>query len=160
MCMHTHTHTHTHSMCAHASTRSYMHPPIHFMHSFVLACTNLHACTHPHACIPTGRNKLTMIAEPLEKGLAEVIENEVVQIGWTKKKIGEFFQSKYDWDLLAARSIWAFGPESTGPNILVDDTLPSEVREIRSHTMLLILTTYHAVEFIYTINHYLPTKWY
>ena len=71
-----------------------------------------------------------MIAEPLEKGLAEDIENEVVQIGWTKKKIGEFFQSKYDWDLLAARSIWAFGPESTGPNILVDDTLPSEVREI------------------------------
>lgn len=29
--------------------------------------------------------------------------------------------------MLAARSIWAFGPESTGPNILVDDTLPSEV---------------------------------
>ena len=25
-----------------------------------------------------------MIAEPLEKGLAEDIENEVVQIGWTK----------------------------------------------------------------------------
>lgn len=69
-----------------------------------------------------------MIAEPLEKGLAEDIEGEVVQIAWGKK-IGEFFQSKYDWDLLAARSIWAFGPESTGPNILVDDTLPSEVLE-------------------------------
>lgn len=44
-----------------------------------------------------------------------------------RKRIGEFFQSKYDWDLLAARSIWAFGPDTTGPNILVDDTLPSEV---------------------------------
>ena len=44
-----------------------------------------------------------------------------------RKKLGEFFQSKYDWDLLAARSIWAFGPDTTGPNILVDDTLPSEV---------------------------------
>lgn len=44
-----------------------------------------------------------------------------------RKKLGEFFQSKYDWDLLAARSIWAFGPDITGPNILVDDTLPSEV---------------------------------
>jgi U5 small nuclear ribonucleoprotein component len=76
---------------------------------------------------PNKKNKLTMIAEPLEKGLAEDIENEVVQIGWTKKKIGEFFQTKYDWDLLAARSIWAFGPDATGPNILVDDTLPSEV---------------------------------
>ena len=44
-----------------------------------------------------------------------------------RKKIGEFFQTKYDWDLLAARSIWAFGPDQTGANILVDDTLPSEV---------------------------------
>ena len=78
----------------------------------------------------SSRNKLTMIAEPLEKGLAEDIENEVVQITWSKKKIGEFFQTKYDWDLLAARSIWAFGPDNTGPNILVDDTLPSEVQYI------------------------------
>ena len=44
-----------------------------------------------------------------------------------RKRLGEFFQTKYDWDLLAARSIWAFGPDTTGPNILVDDTLPSEV---------------------------------
>lgn len=55
-----------------------------------------------------------MIAEPLEKGLAEDIENENVQIGWNKRKLGEFFQTKYDWDLLAARSIWAFGPDNTG----------------------------------------------
>lgn len=68
-----------------------------------------------------------MIAEPLEKGLAEDIENEVVQIGWNRKRLGEFFQTKYDWDLLAARSIWAFGPDTTGPNVLLDDTLPSEV---------------------------------
>lgn len=73
------------------------------------------------------RNKLTMVAEPLEKGLAEDIENEVVQIGWNRKRLGEFFQTKYDWDLLAARSIWAFGPDTTGPNVLLDDTLPSEV---------------------------------
>lgn len=76
---------------------------------------------------PNKKNKVTMIAEPLEKGLAEDIENETVQISWNKKRLGEFFQTKYDWDLLAARSIWAFGPDSTGPNILVDDTLPSEV---------------------------------
>ena len=56
---------------------------------------------------PNRKNKLTMIAEPLEKGLAEDIEREVVQIGWNRKRLGEFFQTKYDWDLLAARSIWA-----------------------------------------------------
>lgn len=76
---------------------------------------------------PNKKNKLTMIAEPLEKGLAEDLENEVVSISWNRKKLGEFFQFKYDWDLLAARSIWAFGPDAAGPNILVDDTLPSEV---------------------------------
>lgn len=76
---------------------------------------------------PNKKNKITMIAEPLEKGLAEDIENEVVSINWNKKRLGEFFQINYDWDLLAARSIWAFGPDTCGPNILVDDTLPSEV---------------------------------
>ena len=76
---------------------------------------------------PNKRNKITMLAEPLENGLATDIENEIIRLDWDRKSIGDFFQSKYDWDLLAARSIWAFGPDSNGPNILVDDTLPSEV---------------------------------
>lgn len=33
---------------------------------------------------PNKRNKITMIAEPLEKGLAEDIENQVVEISWDK----------------------------------------------------------------------------
>lgn len=55
-----------------------------------------------------------MIAEPLEKGVAEDIEQGVVSIDWNKKEVGEFFQNKYQWDLLAARSIWAFGPDNAG----------------------------------------------
>lgn len=51
------------------------------------------------------------IAEPLERGLAEDIENGVVSLDWSRKKLGDFFQTKYEWDLLAARSIWAFGPD-------------------------------------------------
>ena len=77
---------------------------------------------------PNKRNKLTMIAEPLEPGLAADIElGNGVDITMPKRKLGKFFQEKYDWDLLAARSIWAFGPEVNGPNVLVDDTLPAEV---------------------------------
>lgn len=76
---------------------------------------------------PNKKNKITMIAEPLERGLAEDIENGVVSVDWPRKKLGDFFQTKYDWDLLAARSIWAFGPDKQGPNILLDDTLSSEV---------------------------------
>lgn len=33
---------------------------------------------------PNRKNKITMIAEPLEKGLAEDIENEIVHISWNK----------------------------------------------------------------------------
>lgn len=76
---------------------------------------------------PNKKNKLTVIAEPLDQGLAEDLENGSVSIDWPKKKIAGFFQDKYDWDVMAARSIWAFGPDSVGPNIFLDDTLPSEV---------------------------------
>ena len=68
-----------------------------------------------------------MIAEPLERGIAEDIETGRVNIRMTAKERGKFFQEKYQWDLLASRSIWAFGPEESGPNILLDDTLPSSV---------------------------------
>jgi len=76
---------------------------------------------------PNKRNKITMIAEPLDKGLALDIENKNVVLEWPKKHVANFFTEKYDWDALAARSVWAFGPDSDGPNILMDDTLPSEV---------------------------------
>ncbi|RHY33574.1 hypothetical protein DYB32_001544 [Aphanomyces invadans] len=78
---------------------------------------------------PNQKNKLTMIAEPLDVGLAKDIESGVVNLNWPKKDVAEFFQNKYQWDVLAARSVWAFGPDSTGPNVLIDDTLPSEVNK-------------------------------
>eukprot|EP00939_MAST-03C_sp_MAST-3C-sp1_P001799 g1799.t1 len=89
---------------------------------------------------PNKRNQLSMIAEPLAKGLAGDIESGTVDIEWSAKRIGDFFQSKYDWDLLAARSIWAFGPERSGPNILVDDALPSAankslLRAVKGHVV-------------------------
>lgn len=42
----------------------------------------------------------------------------------------DFFTSKYEWDLLAVRGLWAFGPDRHGPNVLLDDTLAGEVRGI------------------------------
>eukprot|EP01114_Cavostelium_apophysatum_P008768 TRINITY_DN2152_c0_g1_i2.p1 TRINITY_DN2152_c0_g1~~TRINITY_DN2152_c0_g1_i2.p1 ORF type:complete len:970 (-),score=294.30 TRINITY_DN2152_c0_g1_i2:64-2973(-) len=78
---------------------------------------------------PNKKNKLTMISEPLEKGLAEDIENGAVSTTMEKGKITQFFQTKYEWDVLAARSVWSFGPEINGPNVLVDDTLPGEVNK-------------------------------
>lgn len=78
-----------------------------------------------YALTPNKKNKLTMIAEPLDDGIAEDIEAGVVKIREPIRKVANFFEEKYEWDKLAARSIWAFGPEEMGPNILCDDTLPS-----------------------------------
>ena len=68
-----------------------------------------------------------MIAEPLERGIAEDIESGRVSIKDPIRKVARYFEDNYDWDKLAARSIWAFGPDEMGPNILQDDTLPSQV---------------------------------
>ena len=76
---------------------------------------------------PNKKNKITMVAEPLDDGIAEDIEAGRVKIWDPIRKVAQFFEEAYDWDKLAARSIWAFGPEEMGPNILQDDTLPSQV---------------------------------
>lgn len=72
------------------------------------------------------KNKLTCMAEPLDKGLATEIEKENIDLQWAPSRVSNFFTTKYDWDILAARSVWAFGPEKFGPNALIDFTLPSE----------------------------------
>ena len=82
---------------------------------------------------PNTHNKLTMIAQPLDKGLAEDIEMGLVRSDWNKKKVSAFLNTKYEWDLLASRSVWAFGPDVDGPNVLLDDTLPSEVPTSSTH---------------------------
>ncbi|KAF6263582.1 elongation factor EF-Tu-like protein [Scenedesmus sp. NREL 46B-D3] len=76
---------------------------------------------------PNRKNKVTMIAEPLDKGLAEDIESGKISITWPARKLGTYLVDTYEWDPLAARSVWAFGPAADGPNVLLDDTLAGEV---------------------------------
>ncbi|KAL4802864.1 P-loop containing nucleoside triphosphate hydrolase protein [Aspergillus unguis] len=80
-----------------------------------------------YSITPNKLNKITMIAEPLDDGIAEDIESGKVSIKDPIRKVARFFEERYDWDKLAARSIWAFGPDEMGPNVLQDDTLPSQV---------------------------------
>ncbi|ODO05601.1 hypothetical protein I350_04659 [Cryptococcus amylolentus CBS 6273] len=80
-----------------------------------------------YADTPNKKNKLTMISEPLEPGIAADIEAGRVSMKMTNKERGKFFENRYQWDVLASRNIWAFGPEDNGPNVLINDTLPSEV---------------------------------
>ncbi|KAI1076153.1 P-loop containing nucleoside triphosphate hydrolase protein [Whalleya microplaca] len=90
------------------------------------------SATKCYAITPNKKNKITMVAEPLDDGIAEDIESGRVKMQDGARKVGKFFQEKYGWDLLAARSIWAFGPDEMGPNILQDDTLEVDKTLLRS----------------------------
>ena len=72
---------------------------------------------------PNKRNKLTMVAEPLDAGLGADIESGAIKMTQTRRELKEFLVGKYSWDALAVRGLWAFGPDTQGPNVLLDDTL-------------------------------------
>ena len=56
-----------------------------------------------------------------------VAESGRVSIDMSRRDLGDYFQTQHQWDILAARSVWAFGPDRAGPNVLMDDTLPADV---------------------------------
>lgn len=76
---------------------------------------------------PNKMNELTMIAEPLDRHLDIDLEEGRVTMEDDQQYIDKFFKRRYNWDDLACRSIWAFGPETNSTNILFNDTLPYEV---------------------------------
>lgn len=80
-----------------------------------------------YALTPNKKNKLTFIAEPLDDGIAQDIETGRVNIKDPIRTVGKFFETNYGYDILASRNIWAFGPDDSSPNILQNDTLPSDV---------------------------------
>ncbi|ORM40766.1 U5 small nuclear ribonucleoprotein component [Babesia sp. Xinjiang] len=70
-------------------------------------------------------NRLCFIAEPLEQGIASAIDEGILNPDLPAGELATVFMEQYNWDVLAARSIWCFGPDNCGPNILLDDVLPS-----------------------------------
>lgn len=71
------------------------------------------------------QNSITIIAEPLGPKLAQDLERGKIQ---NRGRLNKILRNEYGWDSLAARSLWSFGADSsTGPNAILDDTLPDEV---------------------------------
>jgi len=69
---------------------------------------------------PNKHNRLYCTAEPLADGLAEAIEDGKITPRDDPKIRARELSEKYGWDVTEARKIWCFGPETTGPNVLVD----------------------------------------
>jgi elongation factor 2 len=71
---------------------------------------------------PNKHNRLYVVARPLEEGLAEAIDNNHITPRDEPKARARELAEKYGWDVTEARKIWAFGPNTNGPNVMVDCT--------------------------------------
>ena len=69
---------------------------------------------------PNKHNRLFMKAVPMPDGLAEDIEKGEVNPRDDFKTRGRYLAEKYEYDVTEARKIWCFGPDTDGPNLLID----------------------------------------
>ena len=71
---------------------------------------------------PNKHNRLSLKAEPLVDGLSEAIERGECTPKDDPKNRARFLADNFGWDVTDARKIWCFGPDTTGPNLLIDQT--------------------------------------
>jgi elongation factor 2 len=69
---------------------------------------------------PNKHNRLFMKAQPLTEGLPEAIDDDKVSSKDDPKTRGRYLADNFEWDVGEARKIWSFGPEGTGPNMVID----------------------------------------
>ncbi|KAJ7911380.1 eukaryotic translation elongation factor 2 [Mycena leptocephala] len=71
---------------------------------------------------PNKHNRLYLKASPLGEELTKAIEDGDVTPLDDFKVRARLLADTYGWDVTEARKIWAFGPDNSGPNVLVDVT--------------------------------------
>lgn len=71
---------------------------------------------------PNKHNRLTMKAEPLPEELTDMIEKGNISPKDDIKQRTKLLVDDFDWEKTDTLKIWSFGPENTGPNLLVDTT--------------------------------------
>ncbi|KAG1889494.1 P-loop containing nucleoside triphosphate hydrolase protein [Suillus subluteus] len=67
-------------------------------------------------------NRLYVKAMPLDEELTKAIEAGTVNSRDDYKARARILADDFSWDVTDARKIWCFGPDTTGPNLLVDVT--------------------------------------
>lgn len=71
---------------------------------------------------PNKHNRLYMQAQPMTEELVADIDAGKVTPRDDPKIRGRYLADNHGWDVTEARKIWCFGPDTTGPNILCDNT--------------------------------------
>merc|ERR1711887_102756 len=85
---------------------------------------------------PNKHNRLYMKAEPLSEDLSLKIDEGVIGATQDPKIRGRMLADDFGWDINQARKIWCFGPDTTGPNVFVDNTVGVQyLNEIKDHVV-------------------------
>ncbi|KAG0225675.1 Elongation factor 2, partial [Actinomortierella wolfii] len=71
---------------------------------------------------PNKHNRIFMKALPLGEELSRAIEDGKIGARDEFKARARLLSDEFEWDNQEARKIWAFGPDATGPNVMVDLT--------------------------------------
>jgi len=71
---------------------------------------------------PNKHNRLFCRAVPLGEDVCEGIDNGDLSHKQDAKTKSQFLKEKCGWDATDARKVWCFGPDGSGPNLVVDVT--------------------------------------
>lgn len=71
---------------------------------------------------PNKHNRLLMRAAPMEEELSVAIDKGTIHSRQDIKERGRILVDEFNWDTTESRHIWCFGPDGTGPNVVVDVT--------------------------------------
>ncbi|KAK2740547.1 Elongation factor 2 [Myotisia sp. PD_48] len=71
---------------------------------------------------PNKHNRLYVTAEPLGEELSLAIDNGKISPREDFKTRARTMADDFGWDVTDARKIWCFGPDTTGSNLLIDQT--------------------------------------
>merc|ERR1712232_474105 len=84
---------------------------------------------------PNKHNRIYLTAEPIDEELTKAIEDGSVGPKADPKERAKLLTEKFDWDKdTAQRKIWCYGPETDGPNLVVDQTQAVQyLIEIKEH---------------------------
>ena len=69
---------------------------------------------------PNKHNRLYVKGAPLSDDLSDLIEKEEVGPRQDAKERSKILAEKFEWDKTDTQKIWCFGPDTNGPNMLVD----------------------------------------
>merc|ERR1712054_500974 len=74
--------------------------------------------------------------ETVSEELSQAIDEGKIKATQDAKERGRMLADDFGWDINFARKIWCFGPDTTGPNVFVDNTVGVQyLNEIKDHVV-------------------------